>query len=37
MDDEGFTMLQARPLHLQAPQVPDRHRCLTTSGCSIHG
>ena len=23
MDDEGFTMLQARPLHLQAPHVPD--------------
>ena len=23
MDDDGFTMLQARPLHLQAPHVPD--------------
>ena len=23
IDDEGFTMLQARPLHLQAPHVPD--------------
>jgi pyruvate,water dikinase len=23
VDDEGFTMLQARPLHLQAPHVPD--------------
>jgi pyruvate,water dikinase len=23
VDDEGFTMLQARPLHLEAPQVPD--------------
>ncbi len=29
MDDEGFTMLQARPLHLR------RRTCLTTSGCSI--
>jgi pyruvate,water dikinase len=23
MDDEGFALLQARPLHLQAPHVPD--------------
>jgi pyruvate, water dikinase len=23
IDDEGFTMLQARPLHLEAPHVPD--------------
>jgi pyruvate,water dikinase len=23
VDDDGFTMLQARPLHLQAPHVPD--------------
>jgi pyruvate,water dikinase len=23
VDDEGFTMLQARPLHLEAPHVPD--------------
>jgi pyruvate,water dikinase len=23
MDDEGFSMLQARPLHLQPPHVPD--------------
>jgi len=23
MDDQGFTMLQSRPLHLQAPHVPD--------------
>ena len=23
MDDEGFSMLQARPLHLQRPHVPD--------------